>query len=160
MSGSNFRAWFERNLLLQSQAYSTVVLIDANNINPALQNEAALCKRAVDWAEREFGADDGAQPLVIAFNRPPFPNVNLNAGSSSSFRSSCVVPEFDQPHFLRVVACSSYIMQVRGRLNRPRCSVFCDDVANLGHFHNLLLSRNSNHETHRHSFHLKKQYSW
>ena len=133
---SSFRAWFEQNLRLQSQAYSTVVLIDANNVNCALQYDADLCRRAVTWAGQEFGVD-GEQPLVIAFNRPALPNVNLKTGSPSSFRASCDVPGFDQPHFLRGVACSSYIRQVRGSLNRPRCSVFCDDVANLGHFHDI-----------------------
>lgn len=75
--------------------------------------------------------------MVIAFNRPALANVNLNAGSSSSFSNSCEVPERSQPRFLRIVACSSYIMQVRGSLKRPRCSVFCDDVANMGRFHNI-----------------------
>ena len=138
---SSFREWFEHNLRLQSLAYSTVVLIDANNINPSLQYDADVCRRAVAYAAREFGPDGARQPLVIAFNRPPLPNVNLNAGSSSSFRPSCDVPEFvDPPHFLRVVACSSYIMQVRGSMARPRCSVFCDDVANLGYYHNVSTS--------------------
>ena len=138
---SSFRAWFEQNLRLQSQAYSTVVLIDANNVNPALQYDADVCRRAVAYAAREFGEGGGQQPLVIAFNRPALPNVSLNAGSSSSFQHSCDVPEFVDPtHFLTVVACSSYIMQVRGSMNRPRCSVYCDDVANLGYYHNISTS--------------------
>ena len=143
----SFGAWLERNLDLQSLAYKTVVLIDANNTNATLQCDAGVSRRAVACAEREFGAD-GGQPLVIAFSRPAFPNVNLSAGSSSplssssssSFQNSCDVPEFDQPHFLRVVACSSYIMQARGSMNRPRCSVHCDDVANLGYYHNTSTS--------------------
>ena len=88
---SSSRAWFEQNLRLQSQAYSTVVLIDANNINPALQFDADVCRRAVACAARELGEGGGRQPLVIAFNRPALPNVSLNAGSSSSFQHSCDV---------------------------------------------------------------------
>ena len=137
---SSFRAWFERNLSLQSGAYTKVVLIDANNLASGLQHDADVCRQALKCAEREFG--DGGQPLVIAFCRPAFSSVSLNATAGpSAFRNTCDVPEFYQQHFLRVVACSSYIMTAKGRgMNRPRCSVFCDDVANLGHYSEISTS--------------------
>ena len=65
---SSFRAWFERNLSLQSGAYTKVVLIDANNLASGLQHDADVCRQALKCAEREFG--DGGQPLVIAFCAP------------------------------------------------------------------------------------------
>ena len=131
---STFRAWFETNLTLQSSEYSTVVLIDSNNVNVALQYDASVCRLATRCAHTRYGEQ---QPLVIAFCRPPLTNVNLElAAPSSTFRNSCDVPEFYEPHLLRVVACSSYIMTARGSMNRPRCSVYCDDIANMGYYHN------------------------
>ena len=140
-TSSSFRAWFEQSLRLRSLAHSTVDPVDANNMSPALQCDTDVCRRATAYAAREFGEDGGQQPLVIAFTRPALTNVSLNAGSSSSFQHSCDVPEVvDPPHVLRVVACSSYIMQVRGSMARPRCSVYCDDIAYLGYYINISTS--------------------
>ena len=111
---STFRAWFERNLSLQSTDYAKVVLIDENNLDSTLQHDGDVCRLALKCAEREYA--DSGQPLVIAICRPAFSSVNLNATAApSAVRTSCDVPEFYQQHFLRVVACSSYIMPAKGR---------------------------------------------
>ena len=89
---STFRAWFERNLSLQSTDYAKVVLIDANNLASTLQHDADVCRLALKCAEREFG-EDGGQPLAIAFSRPAFSSAKLNAtGPPSAFRTFATCP--------------------------------------------------------------------